>query len=65
MNAERNDLTSDKPENFGAIVGRWGKSGNSIAIVGENNSFLNYTFVDKDGNKIENQSGILTQEDAK
>ncbi len=65
VNAERNDLTSDKPENFGAIVGRWGKSGNSIAIVGENNSFLNYTFVDKDGNKIENQSGILTQEDAK
>ncbi|MDE6792559.1 MAG: hypothetical protein K2J48_05705, partial [Muribaculaceae bacterium] len=65
VNAERNELTKDKPENFGAIVGRWGKSGNSIVTVGDNNSFSNYTFVDKDGNKTENQSGILTQEDVK
>ncbi|MDE6298551.1 MAG: hypothetical protein K2M10_02725 [Muribaculaceae bacterium] len=56
---------SDKSKNHGAMVGRWNPSGSTFAVVGEGNTFSNYTFIDKDGNESEPTSGTLTQADAK
>ncbi len=65
VNTDRMDKTTDVPENFGPIVGRWGKTGNTFAKVGEGNTFSNYTLIDENGNETVIESGTVTQADAK